>query len=104
MYIIVMNRDAFWQRIKSLLKEKGLTQETAAKACHIPYNTFRKWVSRKMIPPLNYAYRLSTFLGVSLEYLISGQSTNQVNKIIEEVLCMHEKQNERLNKIRCLVY
>ena len=98
-----MNRTDYWNRIKLLLKEKGVTQETATKVCHVPYNTFRKWVSRRMIPPLNYAYRLSTYLGVSLEYLISGQNTNRINEIIEEVLSANKKQNERLNKIRSMV-
>ena len=102
-YIIGMNRDAFWKRIKTLIKEKGVTQETAAKACRLSPNTLRKWMSRRMIPPLSYAYYLSSFLGVSLEYLITGKEKNETLKIIDDILGMNKKESESLNKIRCMM-
>ena len=77
-YIIGMNIDAFWKRVKRCLKEKVVTQNTAAKAIGMPPETFRGWMSKGRIPPLSYAYRLSKFLGVSLEFLITGKEQGKI--------------------------
>ena len=68
-----MNWKAFWKRVKLSLKENGVTQEAAAKLIGISAHTFRAWMSKGRIPPLSYAFKLSNFLGVSLEYLITGR-------------------------------
>ena len=67
-----MNIKAFWKRVKECLKKNKVTQDAAAKVIDIPPNTFRGWMSKGKIPPLNYAFRLSIFLDVSLEFLITG--------------------------------
>jgi len=63
----------FWKRVKVLIKEKEITQEVAAEACSRSLNTFRGWMSKGIIPPLEDAHELARFLGVSLEYLVSGR-------------------------------
>ena len=98
-----MNAKAFWKRIKELIKSRNVTQETAARACGLSYGTFRKWMSRKMIPPLNAAYRISRYLGVSLEHLINGPAPERAARTIEEVIIMHKEENDRLNYIRTLI-
>ena len=76
-YIINMRIDAFWDRVKTRLKAQGIKQETAAKVMGLSPNRFRTWMSRGMIPPLTYAYMLSRFLNVSLEYLIDGKESGK---------------------------
>ena len=71
-----MDSKAFWNRVKSQLREKTITQDAAAKFIGIPAHTFRGWMSKGRIPPLSYAFELSSFLGVSLEYLITGNKSN----------------------------
>jgi len=68
-----MNINAFWNRVKQCLKDKAVTQNAAAKIIGIPSDTFRGWMSKGRIPPLSYAFKLSNFLGVSLEFLITGK-------------------------------
>ena len=91
-----MDIEAFWGRIKLLIKKKAVTQSTAAIACDIPPATLRAWMTRCRPPPVNYVYNLARYLGVSLDYLISGTSQDKVSKTNEAVLKMLQKINEKL--------
>ena len=95
-----MNNKMFWNRVKSLIKEKGLTQQEASKACNIPFSTFRNWMARNLNPPLLYAHRISKYLGVSLEYLISGSGKDIVSKTNEEMLIMLKEMERKILIIR----
>jgi len=92
-----MDIDAFWKRVKKLIKEKNTTQIMAAKACGRSLDTFRGWMSKKFIPPLDDAYRLALFLNVSLEYLITGRTTEKAEQI-EKVCISLEKLSEKLKR------
>ena len=95
-----MNINAFWNRVKIRIKEKAVTQDAAARACGLSPVTFRGWMSKGMIPPLSCAYRLARYLGVSLDYLISGKGTDNISHVHEEVLSLLHKAGEKLIKIR----
>ena len=95
-----MDIRAFWNRVKTGIKEKSATQEEAARFCRIPYQKLRNWMSKCRIPPLNYAHRLSQYLGVSLEYLISGEGKDIISKTNEEILVLLKQSEEKLKKIR----
>jgi len=98
-----MDMNAFWHRVKIRLKEKSVTQDAAAKAVGLPPNRFRTWMSRSMIPPLSYAYKLSRYLGVSLEYLINGKDTDkasQITKSNREMLVLLKDASKLLTEIR----
>ena len=97
-----MRIDDFWSRVRLIIKEKGTTQSMVAKACGLSADRLRTWMSRRMIPPLSYAYRISIYLGVNLEYLINGQGKTEASQIIEEVLTMQKEASEKLNQIRGL--
>jgi transcriptional regulator with XRE-family HTH domain len=45
----------FWNRVKSCIKEKGVTQQEAAKALRFSFSTFRNWMTKNVNPPLMYA-------------------------------------------------
>ena len=53
-----------------------------------------------MVPPLDNAHKISKYLGVSLEYLISGQGKDNISKTNEEVLALLKEAEEKLSKIR----
>jgi len=98
-----MNVRAFWSRVKTGIKEKGVTQAEAAKACRLSFPKFRNWMSKNMIPPLSFAHRISKYLGVSLEYLISGKGTDKVSKTNEEVLVLLKEAERKLAKVRRVI-
>ena len=98
-----MNIKAFWNRIKALLKEKDLTQNAGARACGRSLSTFKGWIYKDTIPPLDDAYALATMLGVSLEYLITGntstphpQTKSKNAKIRDEVINILKAASEKL--------
>ena len=90
----------FWGRVKTQIREKGVTQKETSKACKIPFTTFRNWMSKNLNPPLMYAHRISKYLGVSLEYLISGSGNDIVSKTNEEMLILLKAMEEKILKIR----
>ena len=95
-----MNTKMFWNRLKSCIKEKGVTQQEAAKALKFSFSTFRNWMSKNVNPPLMYANRISKYLGVSLDYLINGQGKDHVSKTHENVLVLLKEAEEKIKKIR----
>ena len=90
----------FWNRIKICIKEKGVTQQEAAKSLRFSFSTFRNWMSKNVSPPLMYASRISKYLGVSLDYLISGHGKDNISKTQEEVILLLKQAEEKLKKIR----
>ena len=78
-----MDRKAFWKRIKRLAKEKNITQETVANAIGMPLNTFKHWMSRELIPTLDYTVELSEYFGVSIHYLVYGMEADLSAKVRE---------------------
>jgi transcriptional regulator with XRE-family HTH domain len=95
-----MNTKMFWYRVKSCIKEKGLTQQEAAKALRFSFSTFRNWMSKNVNPPLIYATRISKYLGVSLEYLIYGHGKDSIYKRHEKVLLLLKELEVEIKKIR----
>ena len=95
-----MDIRSFWNRVKAGIKEKPATQKEAAKFCRIPYQKLRNWMSKCRVPPLSYAHRLSQYLGVSLEYLISGEGTDKLSKTNEEILILLKQLNVKFTEIR----
>ena len=92
-----MDIKAFWSRVKIQIKAKGVTQAVAARACNVPPNTFRGWMAGDRVPPLSYAYKLSRYLGVSLEYLIEGRKLNNTSRNNKTVLDLLKKASKKLS-------
>ena len=95
-----MNAKVFWDRVKKRIKEKSLTQKETAKAIGIEYAIFRNWISRNMFIPINHAYILSKYLGVSIEYLLTGKGKDKISKTNEKVLLLLKDAEKRLSEIR----
>ena len=73
-----MNIDAFWNRVKFLIKTHKTTQEKIAVYIDIPFRTFRNWIYYKRAPDIGTAVSLSIALGVSIEYLIFGEDRQRI--------------------------
>ena len=94
-----MTAKTFWNRVKTLLKEKKISETTAAKECGIPPNTWRGWVTKNIIPSLHDCVVLSKFLKVSLDYLAYGKERNPQKKI-DDIQSLLKKAGEKLNKLK----
>jgi len=62
----------FWIRLKNEIKTKNTTQEWIAGQIGVPFGTFRKWMTRKTYPNLKEGTEIANLLGVSAEYLMTG--------------------------------
>ena len=68
------------QRISRLRKENGLTQEDIAKKFNISTQAVSKWEKDSTSPDISILRDLSKFLGVTIDYLLSGEE-EQIVKI-----------------------
>ena len=64
------------QRTCDLIRKKGLTELQFCKATGIPQSTSYSWKQRDSIPTNRYMPNITTFLGVSAEYIILGEGEN----------------------------
>ena len=94
-----MRTDAFWKRVRVILREKNLTQDIAAKTCGRSLSTVKGWMSKNIIPPLDNAFELAQLLEVSLEYLITGKVSDKTAKVNREVIAILKKASDKLKYI-----
>ena len=73
------------------MKIKAKTQSAMAKDCGIPYSTLRGWMNKKIFPPLEDAYYLSRYLGVSIEYFLNGKGSGKAALTNEKSLISFKK-------------
>ena len=88
-----------WERVKRLLKNNKLTQSMAAEACGVKLTTFQSWIRKDYYPTILSGYELARFLGVSVEYLVTGNE-REGKKQIETVRSVLKELDEELGKIR----
>jgi transcriptional regulator with XRE-family HTH domain len=64
---------AITERIDSVLKEKNLKRKAVADAVGISLQPFTSWTNRGSIPAADTAIKIARFLGVSVEWLVTGE-------------------------------
>lgn len=76
---MLMN-EIFWNNVRSLLKEKKLSQNAFARLLEVEVRTFQDWVYSKRLPTVEMAKKIADKLEVSLDYLLTG--TMQDNPVL----------------------
>ena len=76
-----MTGKKFWDIVKLALKKNGQTQLEAAAACGIKPRTLQYWMYRDLYPTIIDGYLLARFLGVSVDYLVTGKKKNDRNLV-----------------------
>lgn len=66
------------ERIHQLLSERGITQKEFAQALGISQSAVSDW-KKKSSPASEHIYKISEFLGVSVEYLLTGKERPAIN-------------------------
>jgi len=106
-----MDNDTFWGRAKPLIKAHSMTQKQFADYLGFSHHTIRNWIYNKRVPDLSAANAIAFALGVSLEYLLSGQEKDiavlrlreiESRKAAGRLLKMMEKMQEQLRLMRPL--
>lgn len=90
------------QKLKNLIKEKGMTQEELAEQLDVSRQAVGKWVNDKGIPEVNKLIQISNMFGVSLDYLLKDDRENIVTEsgyyVSEEMLdgyLVYQKHNRK---------
>lgn len=68
--------ETFAERLERLIKEKKLTQISVADTIGIRRPTISDWKKNGSYPPADIAVKIAMLLGVSVEYLVTGQEKN----------------------------
>jgi transcriptional regulator with XRE-family HTH domain len=94
-----MDEENFWTRVKRLLKERKATQSEAAAVCGVKVRTFQSWIRYNYFPTILDGYNLACFLGVSVEYLVTGKES-EINGKIKITRAFLKKADETLRDIK----
>jgi len=89
----------FWDIVKYTLKQNKQTQIDAAAVCGVSVRTFRNWIYKNLYPTIIDGYLLARFLGVSVEYLVTGKEKDTKNKINSARYLLKEA-DDSLGRIR----
>ena len=62
----------FWNNIKSLLKEKKITQKQFSVQLGLPERTIEIWIGRNTIPDAITSVKIAKALNTTVEFLVTG--------------------------------
>lgn len=72
------------QRIFEIMLKKGLKQKELSDFTNIPTSTISTWKRKHVDPDVKYIPQIADFLGVSIEYLITGNDNTNCTDINSE--------------------
>jgi transcriptional regulator with XRE-family HTH domain len=85
----------FNQKLQSLRKEKGITQEELAKSLYVSRTAVSKWESGRGYPSLDSLKEIAKYFCISVDELLSSN----------ELLCVAEKEGKnRQSKLKDLTF
>lgn len=71
-----------WEIFEKLCEERGVTANAVAKATGVPQTTLANWKKRRNMLNAKAAQKLAEYFGVSLQYLMTGESTGAEEVVI----------------------
>ena len=99
----------FWERAKKLIRAHKISQEKFAACVGINFSTFRNWMCYGVLPDVNSAYRIAVALGVSVEFLVTGndgeaQRVRELDTLSRKIAAANIKKLARkINKDAALI-
>lgn len=91
-----------YERIDSLSKERKISQKELAEAIGLSSGQiFTNWKSRDSMLGADVAVKIAQFFGVTVEYLVTGETSNPLQKTSEDLsVKYHEllRRHENLKK------
>lgn len=91
-----MTGKEFTERIDFVLKSRNQTRKAISLDLGISSSTISSWAaSRGSIPNVNVAYQIANYLGVSVEWLITGHDPDGLTESDRELLNMYHLLDER---------
>lgn len=80
-----MSGQLFVDNLQLALKDNGLAQKDLAEMLQTGTSTISNWIKRGTIPSADIAIKIAQFLGVSVEWLVTGRDAVSETFSREEV-------------------
>lgn len=80
-----MDTVSFWERVKHLIKARNTTQRGLSETIGLSTRTLEIKISRKSAPDVFEAYKIAQALGVSVEYLVTGEDTSPYKQELDKL-------------------
>lgn len=95
----------FWTNVYGVLLQRDLTVGDLAKHLGVSYNIIPNWRSKNRYPQFEYLEPMAEFLGVSLDYLITGKESRPVftPRINAVANCLMQDE-DRLDAVEILLF
>lgn len=87
---------AFYERIKTLCKEKGISQIELCESCRINLQSHKGRVTRNIAPDVFDACKIAERLETSVEFLATGKEKNIYKKKYDTLLADIESFIEKV--------
>ena len=94
-----MAKENMWVRVNRLLKQNKVSQSMAAEVCGVKLRTFQGWIHKDYYPTVLGGYALARFLGVTVEYMVTGRDAD-AKRQTETARTMLKEADEKLKSIR----
>ena len=90
----------FWENVDEELKFRGMERKELGSKAEFPESYISKGISRKSCPQADLAVKIASVLGVSVEYLVTGENQSSVKKVEQEQaqLRLYRKYHELISK------
>ena len=75
----------FWDSVKTCAKEKALSIKILAEMTGINYRTLQNQMSRDISPDVYTSVKIAQALGTSVEYLVTGEESNQYKVQLDQL-------------------
>lgn len=74
----------FWERVVELLDNKGINKKTLANEAKFSMSNISKGIKDGNLPNVETALKISNFLNVSVEYLVTGKDSEKDNELLRK--------------------
>ena len=74
----------FWKRVDEELEYKGINRASLARKCDFSVTNIGQGIKLGSIPSADTAVKIASVLGVSVEYLVTGENQNSEKTVDNE--------------------
>ena len=82
--------DAFWDRIRILIKKSPYTQNTLSEAIGLNAKSLSVMMAKGNVPGTFQSYKIAKLLNTSVEYLVSGEEP-KLDSSLPEFITLKQK-------------
>lgn len=84
--------------LKTLRKEKNLTQQEAADALYVSQKTISRWETGEGMPDISAIQEIAMFYGVSVDELLNGERKSEIKNNVDYKKYNDERKKEKIQK------